>query len=224
MLSRPGRNAKIPILLQHGWGFDSRMWNDWVVSYPEYNFLLPDRGYSGNAKKIDLQKTEIAVTHSLGLHLLPEKLFPQLKLLVIISGFQEYHPNTPIERTFSQRIVRHMLKNIKNDTNAVLDKFYVNSFLPALPNLESYDNPDTELLHKDLEMLNSHKVEIEALRLPDQVVLLHGMQDGIVAYNKAYQLQYSLQGSKVQTYEKAGHMVPVTHREWCMNCIKPFIT
>ncbi|MEX0773328.1 MAG: alpha/beta hydrolase [Balneolales bacterium] len=215
---------KNPILLQHGWGYDSGMWDDWIKLNPDIHFTTSDRGYFGKPVRIAEQQAEAAVAHSLGLHLLPEEIFPKLKLLVIVSGFQEFHPNTPIERTFSQRIVRHMLKNVKSDAGPVLKQFHHNSYLPAKMDAESWQEADIDLLHKDLELLDHHKMDIEMLRLAGKIVILHGMKDGIVPHNKAYQLQYSLPQSEIHTVEEGGHMIPVTHKEWCLNHIKATLT
>lgn len=211
---------KTPVLLQHGWGFDRSMWEPWLQSGPDFDFLIPDRGYFGNPVEPDISYAKIAVSHSLGLHFLPDELFPKLNLLVIISGFQEFHPNTPIERTFSQRIVRHMLKNLIDDTNTVLKGFYKNCYFPAAPDSQINHQPETSLLNRDLEMLDRHKMNIETLRKAARIVIIHGMKDAIVPHNKAYQLQYSLPGSEIITAEDGGHMIPVTHREWCVNHIK----
>lgn len=219
----PGMTAKTRILLQHGWGYDSNLWNDWVSAYSELDFITPDRGYFWNIKKTGTEHVEVAVTHSLGLHFLPEKLFQSLKVLVIIAGFQEFHPNTPIERTFSKRIVKHMLRNIKSDADTILKKFYRNSYYPEANKTMVRNDADAELLYKDLELLDRHKIDIELLRSPGKVIILHGMKDAIVPHNKAYQLQYSLPGSEIHTIDDGNHMIPVTHRESCFKPLKDFL-
>ncbi|MEX2639472.1 MAG: hypothetical protein WD266_02210 [Balneolales bacterium] len=206
-----------PILLQHGWGFDSSMWKNWVHTSGDDDFILPDRGYFGEEKIVDVAQVEMAVTHSFGLHLLPAELIPRLKQLVILSGFQEFHPNTPIERTFSQRIVRYMLRNIEGDSETVLKKFCQNCYHPDESDCPVPPVIDAKRLHEDLVSLDCHKLDINLLRLAGRIVIIHGMKDGIVPHNKAFQLQYSLPGSEIITHEDGSHMIPVTHARWCLD-------
>ena len=223
MLLKPGSKAKKSILLQHGWAFDSSMWDSWVQSNPDIDFVIPDRGYFNSPLAADYDSVEIAVTHSFGLHLLPEELFGRLKALIIISGFQDFHPNTPIERTYSRRIIGRMLKNLRSDAGAVLHRFHTNAFFPEKIKYSVPKTAGYELLYEDLSLLDNNKVDIEQLRMSGKILILQGMKDRIVNNNKAFQLQYSIPGSRVYTHEEGGHMLPFTHEDWCLERIQHFL-
>lgn len=211
----------ISILLQHGWAFDKSIWQDWISSNDhDYNFILPDRGYYGNPEIVDYSKVTVAVTHSFGLHLLPDNLFSQLDRLVIISGFHEFHPSTRKARLMSQRAVVQMISKLEVQSEEVLQKFYLNCFAPEKPRYHASKMPDIKLLHKDLQRLNNHVQESEKLIQPGKVYILHGSNDRIVNTHKATELEKMIPGSTLAIKHRAGHMLPVSHTQWCLDQLK----
>ncbi|MEX0686007.1 MAG: alpha/beta hydrolase [Balneolales bacterium] len=208
------------ILLQHGWGFDKNIWDTWVEFYPEYDFIIPDRGYYGKPVQVEYSGITRAVTHSFGLHLLPAKLFNQLDVLVIIAGFQEFHPIDKIQRKLSQRIIRQMLNKLKDDPVSVLDQFIQNTYKPETVEFKSPEFIDAQLLHDDLQILNTHKLNLKPLDRISKVIILHGDDDKVVPLSNAIGLHKKLSLSSIFIKKNSGHMLQISDTSWCLVHIK----
>lgn len=212
------------ILLQHGWGFDQHLWDDWLeVLKQRDEIIVPDRGYfqqtprdySLNEK---LQATT-AIAHSFGLHLLPLRLFSQLKKLVIISGFDEFHPQSYAEKVKSERMVERMLKQTDRNPAEVVQEFRRSGYYPLIPDEQTPKHYNKQLLFEDLSLLNRYKMRPHILKKIPEVIILHGEQDKLVAPRKSEYLHHLIPNSTLAFKEDAGHMLPVTHKDWCLEQI-----
>jgi hypothetical protein len=237
------------MLAQHGWAYESSVWDCWREFLPEgWQFSTLDRGYflsreEKNAGKflhaalpawngVDIsdrsrpsrncdQELKILTAHSFGLHCLPIELIQDADLLVIIGGFEEFHAS---ERAVSRKAIQRMLVRLGSDYRAVLNDFYSASFgvggkVPAFVSMDYGRTCDLDLLSADLRQLNEGRVCMDNLRLAKCALILHGEQDSIVPVERAHSLHERLPGSRLSLHRSAGHALPFTHPEWCLKQI-----
>ncbi len=202
------------IFFQHGWGFDKNTWKEWLPYCP-YEAIVADRGYFSSPQE-PTQNSDVVITHSLGLHLLPQSRLENCTLLVLISSFQEFHPTALKQRRVSQHTLLKMQEMLQNKEPSVLLRFYQRCGLPIkeLPN-----SIEWSALQQDLQYLNALRLDIKRLKHIPQVVILHGGKDAIVSVEKSEELSCSLPGSKLIKIPGAGHALPMTHRKMCWNAI-----
>ncbi len=212
------------IILQHGWGFDHHTWDNWLEEIQQQDeLMLANRGYfqqtpADYSLKEKLQ-THTAIVHGFGLHLLPLRLLSALQKLVIISGFDEFHPQSYSERVQSERMVERMLKQIERSPSVVLQEYRRSAFYPLIPEEQSTRTFNTHLLFEDLSLLNRYKLRPHLLKKIPEIIILHGERDKLVPVRKAEYLHQLLPGSKLAINDEAGNMLPVTHQEWCLRTI-----
>jgi pimeloyl-[acyl-carrier protein] methyl ester esterase len=212
--------------LQHGWGFDSICWNQWRDLIPGNDIMLTgDRGYFGDSMKIDKKiitnhKRLVVVTHSFGFHLVPQEIINNAHSLIIISGFDYFHPEDQRLEQRSQKIVKSMLARIESGrTRDLLKEFYKNCYYPSIPDLKVPKKCNDSVLKNDLGLLNKNRMVIENLKNPQKILILHGDKDRIVDISKGRKLHGMLAGSEIKIKEKSGHSLPFSHPEWCIDQI-----
>jgi TAP-like protein len=237
------------MLAQHGWAYESSVWDCWREFLPEgWQFSAFDRGYflsqeqknAGKLRQAALPawngvgisdrslssrscdwELKILTAHSFGLHCLPFELIQDADLLVIIGGFEEFHAS---EKAVSRKAIQRMLVRLASDYRAVLSDFYSASFavsgnVPAVVSMDYDRTCDLDLLSADLRQLDTGRVSIDNLRLAKSMLILHGEQDSIVPVERARSLHERLPGSRLSLHRSAGHALPFTHPEWCLKQI-----
>ena len=83
---------------------------------------------------------------------------------------------------------------------------------------------DHQLLLDDLRRLHNAELDVQKLKKPDKICILHGTDDHIVPNKKGREI-YSQLHDKAQYFEikKAGHALPFTHHEQCLEFLIPEI-
>lgn len=220
---------EVEIIAFHGWGFDSSVWKGWQDSSDENTiFSLFERGYFGKAKRTPIfassNAAKVIFTHSFGLHQCPVNLYKEADLVVIFSGFIDFHPIAAQYRRRSKLIVKQMLNTLQGLPEKVLKEFYKNTFKPDKPVGLPDGEPEQDLLIKDLRALNSDTFDVTVLKSVNNICILHGFEDAIVHRRKGRTLydNFSKQG-KYFEIKKAGHALPFTHRDQCRQFIEPEI-
>lgn len=213
--------------LQHGWGFDSRIWYKWKSLIPDDNIIiLPDRHYFNSNKEIASDSVSqdsalIVVSHSFGLHFLSEKILSRADILVIIGGFEYFHPLDKRLEKRSRLIIEKMIQHLDKDPESLLSEFYANCGYPAENSLKVPDEiKNLALLKEDLQLLNEHKLDLSRLKKLKKILILNGDSDRIVKVEKAKSLHEKLKNSQLIIKENSGHLLLYTEPEWCLNQIK----
>ncbi|NGP76241.1 alpha/beta hydrolase [Balneolaceae bacterium YR4-1] len=217
------------IVAFHGWGFDSSFWAGWEDLLPEnIEFTVFERGYIGKPKSTPVftgsERKNVILTHSFGLHLCPDDLYRQADLVVICSGFIDFHPVAAQYRRRSKLIIKQMLNALQGHPEQVLKEFYTNTYKPDEPRKLPEGTPNLDLLVEDLERLNTQTFEVSLLKSVDNICILHGFEDAIVHRRKGRSLYdtYSKQ-AKYFEVKDAGHALPYTHNQQCWQFIEPEI-
>jgi pimeloyl-[acyl-carrier protein] methyl ester esterase len=218
---------KSEILAFHGWGFEASCWQGWEQEFGEHiSFETFERGYFGKAKHTPIfmakDTFKIIMTHSFGLHFCPENLFKEADMLVIFNGFIEFHPVAAQFKRRSKLVIKQMINELKGKPAKVLRDFYENTYKPQMPQPLPESKPDKELLLKDLKMLNTHTLKVSLLKSIHKICILHAFEDAIVHRRKGRSLYDSLnEKAKYFEIKNAGHALPFTHKEQCLQFIEP---
>jgi pimeloyl-[acyl-carrier protein] methyl ester esterase len=198
----------------HGWGFNADLWKNWVRMASFSRYHLFDRGYTGNPHGPedfrDDSKIRIVIAHSFGLHFIPEDVIRQAGLIVIIGGFEQFHPEG--DRASRKKLAR-MINRFSEMPLTVMTDFYTNCMYPEKQIVGSPGKLELDLLGEDLGLLNeSRLLTLDALR-NKSVLLFHGRDDIIVPSVQSVALHSLLPGSRLIEIARAGHMIPLTHRD-----------
>ncbi|MFT4553298.1 MAG: malonyl-CoA O-methyltransferase [Chlamydiales bacterium] len=205
---------KNEVLLQHGWAYDPRVWEEWLSFFPTPPFVS-NQGYFSPAQDCHIQRPQIIITHSLGLHFLSEENLENCKLLVILSGFQEFHPGSIEKRKFSVSVIEKMLQEIKRKNEGVLTNFYQRALRPKKG--KPFKNQDIcwKPLERDLQLLNENTLDLSSLKKIPKILVLHGEEDAIVPVGKCLNLTKQLPNSEYILIPHAGHALILTHPNQC---------
>lgn len=203
------------VLLQHGWGWDAGCWGAWLPSAPPGVMLLvADRGYFG-APSSPAGQPRVLVAHSFGLHLLDSRWLERARLVVVLGGFQAFHPEEEGAGRRSRRLVGRMRQCLAQESVVLLADFHIQCFLPEIGQYSLPGSVDQSLLIADLEQLDTGVLDLYALRAVPRVLLLHGDQDRIVPVERAQALHRQLPNSRLQLIAGAGHALPFTRAPAC---------
>ncbi|MDZ7773353.1 MAG: alpha/beta hydrolase [Balneolaceae bacterium] len=217
--------AEQQILAYHGWGFDGGAWDAWRECLPD-GFTLEafDRGYFGRPRQPDFRGkgARIVMAHSFGLHLVPRERLEEADLLVILGGFRDFHPRAARFRHRSRQVLAQMCERFSEEPEAVLGKFYANTWHPASPPKLDLEGMDRELMKEDLEKLGESTLEAERMAAAGRVCIFHGTDDLIVPKSKGRDLYGSLE-PQASYFEirNAGHALPFTHTAQCLKLMMP---
>jgi len=217
------------IIAVHGWAFDRHIWKNLQNQLPEVlTWISWDRGYFH--EPIEAQFTtrsskKVLMAHSFGLHLLKPIWIEKADMLVVISGFRDFHPGTPQYRKRSKAVIQSMLRELNENPAEVLKKFYGQCYKPKEPPspFNEQKNKDMKLLIEDLDLLNMSQLGNKIKSIPE-VCILHGTDDNIVPHTKGREL-FNFFGEEANYYEirNAGHSLPDTQATMCSNFIEPLI-
>ncbi|MDZ7680616.1 MAG: alpha/beta hydrolase [Fodinibius sp.] len=220
--------ANCQFITFHGWAFDRRFWEPWHHHLSELgDFRAYDRGYFGNSQNIEEQTSAdkiVLITHSFGLHLVEDWLFEQADLLVICGGFLYFHPYAAQYKRRSRLILQEMINNLEVKPKEVLRKFYQNCYAPQDAPEIAFEGLNQQLLLNDLRRLQNSDLDQQKLKKADKICILHGSDDHIVPNKKGRQIYTQLQ-RKGQYFEikDAGHALPSTHHQQCLEFLRPEI-
>lgn len=209
-------------IFQHGWGFHASCWREWRVLLAR-PCLVGDRGYWGDPVPLERSATSsgsVLVCHSLGLHFLPAELLAHASLLVIISGFAQFHGQNSADGRFSRKHVQKMLSRLRTDPTALIADFYRDCGCAGWP--VDPRPMDTALLARDLLLLDQGRVEERRFAKLPAILLLHGREDRVARPERAAELAGLLCRSQVTIIDGAGHGLPFTHPQLCLELICDF--
>ncbi len=237
----------VELILQHGWGFDSRIWNCWhqrldsmvsgisTRSTAELTVHYGERGYYGskpNTPKFQHRDSaKVIVAHSLGLHLLDEVLLSQADIVVLLSSFLTFHPEDQLSQKRSKRVVSHMRDKLSAAPYAVLDEFLKlcyshESGTSAIPlpllTVPKGDRVSVDSLKYDLDLLDrsDRLSEIGRIKKTAFVYLIHGTSDRVVSPDKSIEISTIIPRAQLLLLEQASHALPTMNADTCVDTVR----
>ena len=199
-MSRPA------LLLLHGWGFDARVWDALAAALPDFPIVRWDRGYFGEKAESPIEPPFAAIGHSLGAMLLAD-LLPHGVPMVAINGFDRFSGDGAVP----PRLVERMRSRFAEEPAAVLDEFRARCGAPAAP-----EEIDESRLATDLALLGSRHIASR----PNRILVLQGNDDPILPETLRATV---FPGAERATHPEGGHLLPVTHAQWCAERIEAFL-
>lgn len=194
------------LLLLHGWGFDASLWDALAERLARYRIVRWDRGYFGPPAEPAVEPPFAAVGHSLGAMLLADRLPPDVPL-VAINGFDHFTG----EGAVPTRVVERMRRRFTDAPDAVVTEFRARCGAPPARSASLAPR-----LADDLALLATHRATASDRRC----LVLHGEVDPILP---AMLRETAFPGAVRATHGDAGHLLPVTHPDWCATQIETFL-
>lgn len=214
---------RIEVIFQLGWAVEKSYFSTWENLLKPHKTSILDRGYfsleTAQASFSQEESYKILITYSLGLHFVRLHHLSAADLLVNISGFFHFHPRSPKERKYSQRILQKMINRLETDPIDTITDFYRNCYFPEPFPLHIPEHINHERLKEDLQLLHTNEWKQIDMLQGKKVLILHGKDDKIVPLEKACEQHNAIPDSKLILYEKAGHALPLTHAIDCWNTI-----
>lgn len=242
---------KLHFLIYPGWALSASDYKLWLQPYWDINpanINIIERNYFNQLdnKQTNIIKTQdnqhidnyltllesnrnplIVIAHSLGLHFVPAKIVEQSKLLVIISSFAKFYSNDLNEHKYELKIIKRMKTQLKNNPQLLLSEFRKNCGLPIVTDYQDL-NPQKinyNQLNNDLEFLELVSLDLSALKVIPNVLIMHGRNDKIINVNKAWQLKTYFETNLKSTTVKllinieANHALPILQTQFCLDKI-----
>lgn len=228
---------RVELILQHGWGFDARVWNAWLRPlagmHPSVLIHVGERGYYGAQSLtphfIDSGALKVLVTHSLGLHLIPRHCLAQADILFMCGSFLSFHPDDQLSNRRSKRIVRNIRQKLAVTPYTVLSDFLKlcytsddDSRLLPLATVQQEEHLDLDRLTCDLDILDRCDLfgEVTNIRSDARICVMHGTADHVVSPDKAIEIAELLRQTKLALIEQGSHALPLTHTAVCIETLR----
>jgi pimeloyl-[acyl-carrier protein] methyl ester esterase len=197
----------VRLVFLHGWGFDARLWDGVRSALPEFETVAWDRGYFGTPSTDPVEGPLIAVGHSLGAMLLADAVPPGCAGLVAINGFDRFAGDGAVP----PRVVERMRKRFDEAPAEVLADFRARCGGGTPPAIH-----DTGALAEDLPLLaqGDRRGIVER-----PILVLHGSADPLLPEGMR---ETVFAGAPRETLVGGGHLIPITHPDWCAAHIRAF--
>lgn len=200
------------LVLAHGWGFDAGFWGPLRRCLPEFESVAIDLGFTGRPFIPTVPAGRlVAVGHSLGLPWLLRQSWPFARV-VAINGFARFTKTPEYPHGTHRRVLERMRARLLEEPEAVYREFLrrcgiCNAAAEAL---------DVQALATGLDWLAEWQVRTD---LP--LLALAGGCDAVVAEAAS---RDSFPETCLRFQPEAGHLLPLTHPEWCADHIRAWLT
>jgi pimeloyl-[acyl-carrier protein] methyl ester esterase len=194
----------VRLLFLHGWGFDAAIWDRVRAALAPIETVAWDRGYFGSPVRSEVDAPFIAVGHSLGSLILAADPPPGCSGLIAINGFDCFAG----EGLVATRTLDRMRNRFTSAPEAVLADFRRRA------GGQNHAAPiDQARLARDLDRLANDDARGKA----QPRLVLHGGEDPILppAMRDAV-----FPGAPRVTLAAGGHLLPLSHPEFCAGHIR----
>jgi len=205
----------------HGWAFDPGVWQGLRAALDDIESATVDLGFfgppSGPAAPPD--RPVIAVGHSLGvLWLLKTRPFPWAGL-ISINGFPRFVEGGDYEPAVPHRVLDRMIRRFQADPAGITEEFRnrCGAFGP-LP-----DGPMPEPLMHGLTWLRDWDARDTASAGDAPILALSGGEDPVLPAGMDEHCFRAFPTARVERLDGAGHLLPVSHPDWCEQRIRAFL-
>lgn len=204
------------IVLVHGWGYDSRIWDD-VRSRldPGLDVATLDLGFFGGTTRMPaIDEPVIAVGHSLGaLWWLSQSAIPWQRLLCL-NGFPRFTESDAYAPAIAPRVLARMRAQFARDPGTVLADFHSRcaGHAPAA-------SPAVEQLAAGLDWLAEWDGRTTLAARRDDIFALAGSADPIVPPAMSAMAFADLPPGHLEYVDVPGHLLPQSQPDLCAHRI-----
>jgi len=202
------------LVLVHGWGFHSGIWDNLVPHLGGHELFLIDLGFMRGGPKAanEMPAGSLCIGHSFGVMWLLKHGPRPMRGLVSIAGFDCLHNYVP------QGVLEALREGMRRDPQTQLRQFWKNA------GLAGYE-PDGELdgggLRGGLDWISTWDAGEELKNLGAPVLALAGKDDRVVRED-ASETIWGNGAAELNWLGKGGHWLPLTQPEWCAKHINRF--
>lgn len=205
------------LLFVHGWGFDARFWDRLAALLPGCPGDRLDRGYFGPPRDPPAATGVIAITHSLGAMRMLRDPPVGCRGLVAINGFDRFIAGSDWAGV-SARVLDRMIARFGKDAAAV-----VSEFRQRCGCAEPFTLGNLDRLQHDLLVLRAQDGREHAARFPVPILSLQGDMDPILPARLRDACFGSAPSVRRASIHGGGHLLPLTHAEFCAEQIRLFV-
>ena len=186
------------IIAMHGWAGNGDQWANWrgLFQSSNWKWQTAERGYKNknpympkwNCESNQVNYKKVVICHSLGSHLIDDKILSSSTHVVLINSFSSFIPTGKDNRYVT--IALNKMLNAINTPNeaAMLRKFHIKAYKPNNINMSLIESNPFHLsdagrlrLKNDLKLLmNSDSVPV-GLNTNSKVLIINSEQDHILA-------------------------------------------
>lgn len=195
------------LLFLHGWGFDASLWDGVRRALAPLASVAWDRGYFGAPSAPPIAGPVLAVGHSLGSLILAVAPPSGCAGLVAINGFDRFAGGEAVP----MRLLDRMRRRFGREPEEVLETFRQRCGAPPRAGPIARD-----ALAADLDRL----AHADARGAARPLLVLHGGADPILP---AAMRGASFAGAPREELAGGGHLLPLTHPEWCAARIRALL-
>ena len=202
------------LVLVHGWGFHSGVWDNLIPHLGGHELFLIDLGFIRGGPKAahEMPGRSLCIGHSFGVMWLLKHGPRPMRGLVSIAGFDCLHKYVP------ENVLEAMRDGLRRDPQAQLQQFWNNAGLAGYV-------PEGELdgggLRGGLDWIAAWDAGEELKNLGTPVLALAGKDDRVVRKD-ASQAIWGGGAAELHWRDKGGHWLPLTEPEWCAAHINRF--
>lgn len=207
--------ARLPLVLLHGWGFDASTWAPMRAHLDGWEIHADDAGYFGRAVAARRPPAYVAVGHSLGAMHGLEEAGGGCRGLVLINGFARFSATADFPQGVAPRVLDRMLARLTADPAAVVGEFRRRCGAEVPVDAGALDG---DALAAGLRHLREGDARAAWAGRRVPVSVLAGDADPVVAPA----LTAASFGGEVVWCAGGGHLLPLTHPEWCASQIRTF--
>jgi pimeloyl-[acyl-carrier protein] methyl ester esterase len=206
------------IVFVHGWGEDSRIWDEMAEHFPEHNHHFIDLGFIGEVSESILKISDpaIFVTHSLGtLWVLNHIPSDKIAALAAINGFGCFTDFA------SNKTLENMAKSLQRNIFLQMVVFWKDCNFPQNMRYTYKHELNKEKLSQGLIWLRSwdKREKLQDLKTQNVPILSLGGQEDLILPPELMRKHWNGLGYDVVMRKKAGHSLPLEAPRWCVEQI-----
>lgn len=202
------------LVFVHGWGCHAGVWSELVPRFPEHEPVLIDLGFvrGGPRCASSMPEDALCIGHSFGVIWLLKHGPRRMKGLVSIAGFDAFSRYVPDE------VLPTMMEGLMRDPKAQMRQFWQMCGYGEGPGM----NIDAGTLRAGLKWLGAWDESERARNLDAPIMALAARDDPIVRPPMTEGC-WGDGKADLRWLETGGHMLPLTHADWCARNIAEFI-
>lgn len=202
------------LVLVHGWGFHSGVWDNLIPHLEGHELFLIDLGFmrGGPRAAHEMPAGSLCIGHSFGVMWLLKHGPRPMRGLVSIAGFDCLHKYVPRD------VLESMREGMRRDPQAQMQNFWKNAgFAEHAPKGEL----DGGGLRGGLDWISTWDAGEELKNLGAPVLALASMDDRVVREDASAAI-WGGGAAALHWLDKGGHLLPLTQPEWCAAHINRF--
>lgn len=202
------------LVLVHGWGFHSGVWDKLIPHLDGHDIHRIDLGFmrEGPRASNEMPADSLCIGHSFGVMWLLKHGPRPLRGLMSIAGFDCLHKYVPKD------VLDAMREGMLTDPHTQMKNFWKNA---GFAGNEPEGDPDFGGLRGGLDWISTWDVGEELKNLGAPVLALAARDDRVVREEMTEDI-WGGGLAELHWRDEGGHLLPLTHPEWCAEHINKF--